>query len=66
VAVVSDPWLTSVQVLDGQLILALEFRKRLLKMGNHQWVDVIGRLRWHKTVIARIKSLTFKTLLTEY
>jgi len=48
------------QVLNGQLILALEFRKRRLKMGDHQWVDVIGRLRWHKTVIAQIKSLNFK------
>jgi len=35
-AVVSDLWLASMQVLDGQLILALEFREGFLKMGDHQ------------------------------
>ena len=34
-AVVSDPWLASMQVLDRQLILALEFCERFLEMGDH-------------------------------
>jgi len=55
-AVVSDPWFTSMQALDGQLVLTLEPRKRFLEMGDHQWVDVIGSLRWHETAVARIKS----------
>ena len=67
--VVSDPWFASVQVLDGQLILALEFRERFLKMGDHQWINVIRCLRWYKTVIGRIKSRAYTyqdfILLTE-
>jgi len=55
-AVVSDPWFASMQVLDGQHILALEFRERFLKMGDHQRINVIRCLRWHKTVIGRIKN----------
>jgi hypothetical protein len=37
-AAVNDPWFTSMQVLDGQPIFALEFRERFLKMGDHQGV----------------------------
>ena len=69
-AVVSHPRFASMQVLNDQLILTLEFRERFLKMGDHQWIDVIKCLRWHKTVIGRIKNRPYTyqdvVLLTEY
>ena len=59
-AVVSDPWFASMQVLDGQPILTLAFCERFLKMGDHQWINVqIQCLKRHKTVIGQIKSRSY-------
>lgn len=52
---VSDPWFSSVQLFDGQFVLASECGERLLEVIDHQRFDFFWCLRGHKTAKFDVK-----------
>jgi len=49
VFIVLDPGLSSVQILHVEGVLAPKFRKLIVQVLDHEWVDVLRRLRGNET-----------------
>lgn len=49
VFIVFNPGLSSVQILHVEGVLAPKFRKLVVQVLDHEWVDVLRRLRGNET-----------------